>query len=81
DVAELLLDAKLICPLGGRYVLRQTPGETPQWTSSAMSPPDHGHSTTMAPPLNWFRGLTFDATMTDRDISAHAEVLMQGPTK
>ncbi|MEN6407231.1 MAG: hypothetical protein ABFC77_12265 [Thermoguttaceae bacterium] len=77
DVAESLLDAKLVCPLGGQYVLRQSPGESPQWTSTAGD----ATANAMAPPLNWFRGLTLDAAMTQKDISAHAEVWMQGPTK
>jgi hypothetical protein len=34
-----------------------------------------------APPLSWFRGLTLDATMTDKSISAHADVIMQMPVK
>ena len=31
----------------------------------------------MSPPLNWFRGLDLDATMTEKTVSAHAEVIMQ----
>jgi hypothetical protein len=34
--AELLLDAKLICPLGGQYVFRQTPEGVSYWTSTAL---------------------------------------------
>ena len=35
----------------------------------------------LSPPLNWFRGLDLDATMTEKTVSAHAEVIMQTPTK
>jgi hypothetical protein len=34
--AELLLDAKLICPLGGQYVYRQPPEGVGYWTSTAL---------------------------------------------
>ena len=37
EAAEFLLDAKLICPLGGHYVLREENGEPPHWTSTAMA--------------------------------------------
>ena len=36
EAAEFLLDAKLICPLGGQYVLRGENGEPPHWTSTAL---------------------------------------------
>ena len=36
EAAEFLLDAKLICPLGGEYVLREQNGEPPHWTSTAL---------------------------------------------
>ena len=35
----------------------------------------------LSPPLNWFRGLDLDATMTEKTVSAHAEVIMQSPPK
>ena len=35
----------------------------------------------LSPPLNWFRGLDLDATMTEKTVSAHAEVIMQMPPK
>jgi hypothetical protein len=34
-----------------------------------------------SPPLSWLRGLDLDATMTEKTISAHAEVIMQMPAK
>lgn len=84
--AELLLNAKLICPLGGKYVLAGAPNEPPHWTSTAIRPAVskgllgiEAPSGYQSPPLNWFRGLDLDATMTERTISAHAEVLMQMP--
>jgi hypothetical protein len=90
NVAERLLDATLICPLGGTYIVQRGEHATPYWTSTALVQPlPRSTSVTgisapdgfVAPPLNWFRGLNLDATMTEKTISAHAEVLMQMPAK
>ncbi len=58
QVAEELLDAKLVCALGGEYELVQQ-GEARIWRSTAWPestnfdlPADY-----MTPPLDWFRGL------------------------
>jgi len=87
EAAELILDAKLICPLGGEYVIRTTPeGVVRYWTSTALAgrsqdglfgtpaPPDF-----QAPPLSWFRGLQLDGQVTPEALSAHAEVIMRMP--
>jgi hypothetical protein len=86
DTAETLFDAKMICPLGGQYVLRTSPGGEARWTSTTLQPADRGgfvkvHAPPgyLSPPLNWFRGLDLEATMTEKSISAHAEVMMQMP--
>jgi hypothetical protein len=89
DTAERLLDAKLICPLGGKYVLQEADGG-PQWTATALQSIPvssgglikvHAPQGYLSPPLNWFRGLDLDATMTEKTVSAHAEVIMQMPVK
>ena len=36
DAAEFLLAAKLVCPLGGRYVLRDVAGGENRWTATAL---------------------------------------------
>jgi hypothetical protein len=89
ETAESLLDAKLICPLGGKYVL--TEGEangTPHWTSTALGQTEPGGPLAVrapqgyqSPPLSWFRGLGLDATMNEKSISAHAEIIMLMPPK
>jgi hypothetical protein len=89
ETAESLLNAKLICPLGGKYVL--TEGDengTPHWTSTALGQTEPGGFLAVrapqnyqSPPLNWFRGLALDATMDEKTISAHAEIIMQMPPK
>ena len=81
DAAEFLLDAKLVCPLGGDYVFGKTAAGGGWWTSTALQTggvrqPPPGYQ---APPLNWFRGLQLDATMTRKVLSAHAEIIMQLP--
>jgi len=88
EAAEFLLDAKLICPLGGQYQLQKGRLGQLHWTSTAL---DAASSNALqkvrapegyqAPPLQWFRGLNLDAVMTQRNISAHAEVIMQMPDK
>ena len=86
ETAEFLLDAKMICPLGGKYVLQSNGAE--HWTSTALQngPPGgftkvHAPDGYLSPPLNWFRGLHLEATMTEKSVSAHAEVIMQMPPK
>jgi len=86
--AELLLGARLVCPLGGKYEYRETPDGRGHWVSTALAPRDGGGLLDtnvpegyQAPPLNWFRGLVLDATMSEKDLSAHAAILMQLPEK
>ena len=86
ETAEFLLDAKMICPLGGKYVVQQNGVE--HWTSTSLEAgPVGGFANVQAPagyqtpPLNWFRGLDLEATMTEKSVSAHAEIIMQMPPK
>jgi hypothetical protein len=82
EAAEFLLAAKLVCPLGGQYVFRPTPDGLGYWTAPALEAdsggPPPGY---VAPPLDWFRGLDLEATMTENALSAHAVVIMQLPTE
>jgi len=82
--AEAALDARLIDPLGGQYVYRQTPAGTAYWTSTALEGsggeepgamrPPQGYQ---APPLNWFRAMKLLAQFTPEALTVHAEVIMQ----
>ena len=88
ETAEFLLDAKMVCPLGGKYVPREANKEPPHWTSTALNPAEsggflkvHAPKGYQSPPLSWFRGLDLDAMMTEKTITAHAEVIMQMPAK
>ncbi len=93
--ANRLLGAKIICPLGGKYEYVNTPHGLGYWTSTALEtnstppgPPRQGEDQLMgvsvpagylSPPLNWFRGLDMDATLTPKALAAHVEIVMQMP--
>jgi hypothetical protein len=89
EAAEFLMDAKLIDPLGGEYVYRESGDNFGRWTSTVLEnqPPSGGMLKTaapagyLAPPWNWFRGLDLEASMTEKNLSAHAEIIMQMPGK
>jgi len=89
EAAEFLLDAKLIDPLGGEYIYRESGNNYGRWTSTALDnqPPEGGFLKTVAPegyqapPWNWFRGLDLEATMAEKNLSAHAEIIMKLPDK
>jgi hypothetical protein len=82
-VAEGLVGATIVCPLGGKYKLRDVDGMT-SWVSTAWFGKDDrpyldsaGYT---APPLRWFRGLDGYATLEPHRLSAHVEVLMRRQT-
>lgn len=82
QVAERLVHAKLVCALGGDLELVRNEAGRPVWRSTAWDrtasrlitevPPDF-----LTPPLDWFRGLNADATLTERELSLRAVVDMQ----
>ncbi len=88
EAAELLLDARLIDPLGGQYVYHGTPAAgswsatslegSPRGRLLAASSPPPGF---LPPPLNWFRGLSLDALLDPETLTIHASVLIQKPGK
>jgi len=85
QVAELLMNAKLVCPLGGEYVLEKK-DDLQRWTSTALN---NATATGLlgpkspegfqSPPLSWFRGLDLEASVTEKGIVLHAELIMQLP--
>jgi hypothetical protein len=90
EAAEFLLDAKLKCPLGGEYELKQTTKDFSRWTSTALAKPSASSGNLLqssapagfeAPPLNWFRGLNLEAVINEKNLTAHAEIIMQMPAK
>ncbi len=78
--AEHLLDAKLVCPLGGEYQLAQRDGSIALWQSTRWlaaidpaEPPDPYQPLV----LDWFRGLDAQLTKSDGRLVVHAELDMQ----
>lgn len=82
QVAEGVLNARLVSPLGGDYML-QGEDRRARWTAAALEtesgflrPMPHDYQT---PPLNWLRGLELDAAFADGQLSGHAELLADWP--
>ena len=88
EAAELLLDARLIDPLGGQYVYRGTPVNG-FWTATSLEGSPRSRLLGAAPlppgfqppPMNWFRGLSMDALLDPGALTIHASILMQRPAK
>jgi len=86
--AEVILDAKLVCPLGGEYVFREGGEGAGHWTSTALEgtrrrgllslQAPEGY---LAPPLTWFRGLELEAALGQNALSAHIQLDMQWPKR
>ena len=74
--AERLIDAKLICPLGGEYAIRDQPGDrgwvSSKWTVGGVRPPEY-----QSPLLGWFRGADLYLRKIEGGLFAHAELDMQ----
>jgi hypothetical protein len=84
-VAEQLTDAKLVCPLGGKYQTDERPGAFPIWVSTAL-PPDRmrlvdglfepAPADYHAPVLDWLRRLDADVAIDQRILSLHGDIDM-----
>jgi hypothetical protein len=82
SVAEELAGGRLVCALGGEFKLDQPRGGPATWHSTAwdrdasrlITGVPRGFTT---PPLDWLRGIELDASLTPRELSAHAVVVMQ----
>jgi len=79
DAAEGLLDAKLLCSLGGEYRLTETPGQVALWRSDKWPDAAAGAAAGeyRAPLLVWFRGVDADLTMYNDRVVVHATLDMQ----
>ncbi|MDA7977352.1 MAG: hypothetical protein MPJ50_01125 [Pirellulales bacterium] len=74
-IAEELLDAKMVCTLGGQYEPNPDAFGHPTWRTSLSAQsalPDYRF-----PPLQWFRGLDLDFAIVGDVLSAHATVDLQ----
>lgn len=82
QVAGDLLNATLVCPLGGEYVLVQDEDGAARWASTAWPkgekrpryqvPDDY-----RAPPLEWFRGMELDFGVVENTLSAHVDLFVK----
>ena len=81
-VAESLVAARLVCPLGGKYEFLKQADAAPAWASTAWSG-DKKQAITqvpadfVAPTMQWFRGLNMDMTTNKEHIDLHAEIGLQ----
>jgi len=77
--AERLLDAKLVCSVGGEYRLDDRAGRVALWQSTHWPDPVTGAAPVKyaAPLLDWFRGLESELTMYEDRVVLHAVVDMQ----
>jgi hypothetical protein len=80
SIAETLLAAKLLCPLGGKYELVKSRNARPQWSSTALM---SGDARTTSPPddyefpaLYWLRGVEGEVRLTPEELSIHADIQM-----
>jgi len=78
-VAEELLDAELVCPLGGRYELK--PGKAPfdHWHSTVWQHQSRYRETHVpidfrAATLDWFAGLSVEIDLGKTGLSTHMEL-------
>jgi hypothetical protein len=79
--AEDLLDARMVCALGGEFKLEATRGGEPAWRSTAWDESasrliTHVPRGFMTPPLDWFRGMQLDGSVTQEEVSAFAVLQM-----
>ncbi|MCH8921886.1 MAG: hypothetical protein IIA67_01920 [Planctomycetes bacterium] len=85
-VAQRLVDARLVCPLGGDYKPITLAGGLETWQSTAWSRAD-GLTSGEVPAdyqmelLRWFRGMEADLIANDRTVALHVEIIMQRPAK
>lgn len=76
SAGEQLLDARLVCPLGGEYRFDE---QTQRWFSTAWPDEDSGDAPAeyRAPLLEWFRGLAARAIVDEDRAVIHAELDLQ----
>ncbi|MFO0870059.1 MAG: hypothetical protein U0935_14100 [Pirellulales bacterium] len=79
ELAEDLLDAELVCPLGGTYELAERPDGVVAWQSSAW-PTRSGAALPVdfrAPVLRWFRGLDARLVKLPDQLAVSGEIRME----
>lgn len=77
ETAQQWLQARLVCPLGGRYEYRQLGRGGWHWTATALSEQPRPASAVLPPPIAWFRGLEGRACWQNREVQISLELLRQ----
>jgi hypothetical protein len=79
-VAERLLDAELVCPVGGDFQPSETVARVPVWRSTAWDGERSNVSMPVgyqSPVLSWFRGLSAEAEKHPDHIAIRADLLLE----
>ncbi|MCG8583861.1 MAG: hypothetical protein MI757_04025, partial [Pirellulales bacterium] len=82
EEAEKLLDAQLVCTLGGDYKTDATLGDDPIWVSDAWTGPNRFQITTIPrdyifPAMDWFRDVKIDFALHRDVLAAHVQLEMK----
>ncbi len=77
QVARRLLQAELVCPLGGRYRLQ--PGPVPRWISTAEGKPAVREDGYYFGPLNWLKDLQAELLLAEGDLRIKGRVQLVLP--
>jgi len=78
-VAEELLGAQLVCPLGGEYQLKRTAARIDRWHSTAWTDESLAQETRVpedfrAAVLDWFAGVSLEMNIDNTTLSTHIEL-------
>ena len=78
EIAELLLGAKLVSPVGGDYELRAGRGGLPQWVVVRSQPDAQERQIPpyQFPALEWLRELDVEARLEPSSLTVHIEAIM-----
>jgi hypothetical protein len=81
-VAEQLLGARMVCPLGGEFTLVEGRRQAARWASTVWATEDPARPVVVpaeyrAPPLSWMRGLEAEVVMAPGQLTLHAQIDMQ----
>lgn len=78
ETAERILNAKLVCPLGGDYQLTENPDGSQRWASSAwIDGKEQCRDDYVSPLMTWLRGLEAAVTIEEDRVVARGELDIQ----
>ncbi len=85
-ITQNLLDAKLICTLGGTYQMQAAENGLQKWISTAWKQVEEGKTLSLPagyqpPPLNWFRGLDLEFSIGETALDVYVELDVERKTR